>query len=1193
MGDAPLAVVLRADEGIHEDGSAFGGKASAVARLIEAGHPVPRSAVVTTAAYRAAAATPGAAAVLRRVRDPDGDPIDDEAIDRAFLDAPLPADVSTALAHVAATFEGRVAVRSSATSEDLSSAAFAGQYRSFLDVEPAELDRAVRLVWASLWHAAPRAYRRLRDIDDEELAMAVLVMEMIDPVVAGVMFTRDPVGDESRLRIETVAGSAEALVSGAATPDAFIWPRIEAADAAAARLGPAFGELVERGLAIESDWATALDIEFAVDRSGGLWLVQARPVTTLRERRPDPSRRLTRAGIAEMLPGVLPPLLRATAGDHVDQGFRVVLDHLRADLGSSLGDHDRFVRFVGGRAMLDLAPLRRAAATVPGGSVAALDRGYEPGRPAEAATTASASVVQVARVMRHRRLAVVESEIVIQAVGQLLADDGRRDDERIEDLLARWERVVDLGARATAAEMVVAALATAAHEGVERALSRRLGPARGRELAQRLTARRSVPTGPLHHCVRGEVPALRGVDWRATTWATASAMLTEDPEGRAFLARWYEGLGRSGSRSVFGGPTWEDDPELAWLSFVAGHTRPAPPPAQGLASIDLPTWRRFVRREAADAAELLDRRERTKMALLDLGGIAHRLTLAIAAHLVEVRVLADPADVWLLTPSEIRVACSTGHAPTDLADRRDALARDLASETSGSPPIGGNRGWPASSGRASGRPVVVTAPRAGAIERGDVLVARNTDAEWAPLFALAGAIVVEEGGPLSHAAIVARELGVPAVVNLPGIVERVRAAGPHAIIHVDGSTGEVTVVTADPIPLLAPVPEPPRDEPRLGVFVTGLVGASALFGVVVSITQAVSSTRGIGRTRDVAAIPAVVVAEVVRHGTSAARHATGGLATRRRYGQIAVASIVLAVLLGTLSTAEYVASRTTTRIVWLLVGLSGVLAAGAAANVARIARQHWPDVPPVVRRLTPGPRHHATSRQVWYAMPSFHRRWMMVLAATAVVLLGLNLVAPAVLSAVDEPIYDAIGAPDPDPWGPTWFGMYFGRPQVVIPAALLVALFTMRCRLLALAYPLTIAFGGILNLGLGVLVDKHRPPLGAHADQTDSFPSGHAIEVTLLLGLAPLAVAVLLRSPRVGTLARWVASGVLGVMLIDGLREGSHWPTDHLGGFAIAMCAVVCVHALARVPALHRGCTRCPAMALLHADGTTESGSAP
>jgi pyruvate,water dikinase len=75
---------------------------------------------------------------------------------------------------------------------------------------------------------------------------------------------------------------------------------------------------------------------------------------------------------------------------------------------------------------------------------------------------------------------------------------------------------------------------------------------------------------------------------------------------------------------------------------------------------------------------------------------------------------------------------------------------------------------------------------------GDVLVAHTTDASWSPLFLRAAAIVVEEGGPLSHAAILARELGVPAVVNVAGIVARLER--DHADVVVDGDDGTVTVV---------------------------------------------------------------------------------------------------------------------------------------------------------------------------------------------------------------------------------------------------------------------------------------------------------------------------------------------------------------------------------------------------------------
>ncbi|MEY2957787.1 MAG: hypothetical protein RLZZ01_355, partial [Actinomycetota bacterium] len=179
-----------------------------------------------------------------------------------------------------------------------------------------------------------------------------------------------------------------------------------------------------------------------------------------------------------------------------------------------------------------------------------------------------------------------------------------------------------------------------------------------------------------------------------------------------------------------------------------------------------------------------------------------------------------------------------------------------------------------------------------------------------------------------------------------------------------------------------------------------------------------------------------------------------------------------------------------------------------------------------------------------------------------------------------RPLYDAVGAPSDGPWGPDWFEEVFGRRQIVIPVALAMILVTIRCRVLATSFAATIAFGGLANLGLGALAGRPRPLLGEHPGRADSFPSGHAVEVTLLLGLLPLAVAVATRSTWVGRATRLVSTGILAVLLVDGVRDGSHWPTDHLAGFAIAMFAVLLVHAVAATPGAHASCTDCPTSAL-------------
>ena len=160
----------------------------------------------------------------------------------------------------------------------------------------------------------------------------------------------------------------------------------------------------------------------------------------------------------------------------------------------------------------------------------------------------------------------------------------------------------------------------------------------------------------------------------------------------------------------------------------------------------------------------------------------------------------------LLGEAELAAAAAGGAGPSlaELARRRRWLDRCTAQgplpPVFTGPPVesvrvplhGGSRfqGWGASPGVVTGRGVVLTGPT-GDLGRGEILVAQNTDASWSPLFLRAAAIVVEQGGPLSHAAIVARELGIPAVLNVPGVVAA--AGGRQSTITVDGDHGLVVI----------------------------------------------------------------------------------------------------------------------------------------------------------------------------------------------------------------------------------------------------------------------------------------------------------------------------------------------------------------------------------------------------------------
>jgi phosphoenolpyruvate synthase/pyruvate phosphate dikinase len=134
----------------------------------------------------------------------------------------IPEDIATAITRAyAAMREGAVAVRSSATAEDLPDASFAGQQDTFLDISgKAEVLDAVKRCWASLWTARAVEYRARHDIAPDDVALAVVVQRMVPADTACVLFTADPVtGATDRIVINAVRGPGEALVSGFADPE--------------------------------------------------------------------------------------------------------------------------------------------------------------------------------------------------------------------------------------------------------------------------------------------------------------------------------------------------------------------------------------------------------------------------------------------------------------------------------------------------------------------------------------------------------------------------------------------------------------------------------------------------------------------------------------------------------------------------------------------------------------------------------------------------------------------------------------------------------------------------------------------------------------------------------------------------------------------------------------------------------------
>ncbi|MCT9870438.1 PEP/pyruvate-binding domain-containing protein [Paenarthrobacter aurescens] len=308
-----------------------GGKAANLGELASAGLPVPPGFCLTTAAYRHALSAIGLDEVFAALKEAGSSDLEQlnglAARARSLvLDAGVPAEVAEA---VRSTYEQLgdnvpVAVRSSATAEDLAFASFAGQQDTFLNVVgvDAVLD-AVSRCWASLWTDRAVTYRNINGIDHASVTLAVVVQEMVDSAVAGVMFTANPVtGNRHEAVIDASPGLGEAVVSGAVNPDQYVVD-VRRGAIAKTTLGdrqveirslpgggterverpsqhqpdganpqPCLSEgqvlaLVRLGTKVQEHYGAPQDIEWAIDHEGKLWLTQARPITTLY---PEPTR---------------------------------------------------------------------------------------------------------------------------------------------------------------------------------------------------------------------------------------------------------------------------------------------------------------------------------------------------------------------------------------------------------------------------------------------------------------------------------------------------------------------------------------------------------------------------------------------------------------------------------------------------------------------------------------------------------------------------------------------------------------------------------------------------------------------------------------------------------------------------------------------------------------------------------------
>ncbi len=349
-----------------------GGKGMSLAKMIQAGFPVPDGFHITTEAYRQFVAAnelrPKILAALRMVDTtlPTTLEAASATIGSFFAGATIPDEITNAIKEAYLTLDSSypipathhptpVAVRSSATAEDLPEASFAGQQETYLNIHGEDdLLEAVKKCWASLWTARAIAYRIKNNIEQNTVALAVVVQEMVDAEAAGILFTANPInGRRDEMFINAAWGLGEAIVGGLVSPDTIVADKatgkVKTYDVAektvitvrtekgtredpldeARRRSKVLNEadiieLVDIAHRIESYYGSPQDIEWCRTASpspagrgargeGKFYIVQSRPITALPPEPtqwipPSPKGMYMRGSLCEHLPNPVSPL---------------------------------------------------------------------------------------------------------------------------------------------------------------------------------------------------------------------------------------------------------------------------------------------------------------------------------------------------------------------------------------------------------------------------------------------------------------------------------------------------------------------------------------------------------------------------------------------------------------------------------------------------------------------------------------------------------------------------------------------------------------------------------------------------------------------------------------------------------------------------------------------------------------------
>jgi len=795
-----------------------GGKATGLGRLIAAGEHVPEGFCLTT---------------------------------EAFAEKRLPrAEIAEAYAELGEDVP--VAVRSSATAEDLPWASFAGQQDTVLNVTGVDnVCTAIETCWGSLDSGRARAYREANNV--AESRMAVIVQRMVPPTAAGVLFTANPItGCRTEMVVDAAPGLGTAVVDGSTDTDHYVLDTSRGLDQPRdADHGCLDHEQLTRleaaGARVQATFGSPQDIEWAFDEEGALWLLQSRAITNLfpvPAPTDDGPRAYLEVGHMQGMLRPFTPMGRSVMDQVTRQWFEA--------FGARPGDGPSLVTYIGERMYIDLTSFIRSARMRSSLPRAMELYGPRVARAVEWICDDPRFGPTPTRLFSFRNAARIARRLGPPMVRGMVRALRRPRRERVRTLAqidVVREQTEPPRPQMTSRDRL--RFAADVHLGMLTGpMIDSLNPLWTAMLSQQLA------TGLLAGIAEeSDIAAvMRGAPGNVTTemdlklWRLADAarehteLLTTTPS--AELVRRFrcgdlpdigldEFLAEYGHRAAaeidVGVPRWEEDPApifdaiASYLQVTDPHQ--APDWRFDRAAVEAETALTRIVAVAAESrpvrarlSKFLLQRTRALIGLRELPKFlwlfplrqVRRQLLAVGADLADRGLLEAAADIMFLELDEVSTVLETGAdlRPT-VVERSQRYEREMrrrqvpglllsdGTDVETVLPVpdsaAGLRGTGASPGTVTARARVITNPAGARIEPGEILVAPTTDPGWTPLFMTAAGLVTETGSPMAHGPTVAREYGIPAVIC---VRDATTAIATGQMITIDGAVGTVELAEA-------------------------------------------------------------------------------------------------------------------------------------------------------------------------------------------------------------------------------------------------------------------------------------------------------------------------------------------------------------------------------------------------------------